>query len=180
MKIAITQRQIEINGFVHDCLDPNWYRLFKGHELIIIPNLIDIDLDINLDMLVISGGNHTETRYKTELVVCDWAMRNDIPILGVCHGAFFLNYAFKGIDAQVKGHRGKDHTVTMEGKEHTVNSYHDICIYELGKDLTPIAWSGDHVEAFKHKDLPIWGIVWHPERMADPILPKDLERLIYG
>jgi len=180
MKIAITQRQIEINGFVHDCLDPNWYRLFKGHELIIIPNLIDIDLDINLDMLVISGGNHTEARYKTELVVCDWAMRNDIPILGVCHGAFFLNYAFKGIDAQVKGHRGKDHTVTMEGKEHTVNSYHDICIYELGKDLTPIAWSGDHVEAFKHKDLPIWGIVWHPERMADPILPKDLERLIYG
>ena len=180
MKIAITQRQIEINGFVHDCLDPNWYRLFKGHELIIVPNLIDIDLDINLDMLVISGGNHTEARYKTELVVCDWAMRNDIPILGVCHGAFFLNYAFKGIDAQVKGHRGKDHTVTMEGEEHTVNSYHDICIYELGKDLTPIAWSGDHVEAFKHKDLPIWGIVWHPERMADPILPKDLERLIYG
>ena len=68
MKIAITQRQTEINGFVHDCLDPNWYKLFKGHELIIIPNLIDIDLDIDLDMLVISGGNHTEARYKTCLL----------------------------------------------------------------------------------------------------------------
>jgi len=180
MKIAITQRQLEINGFVHDCLDPNWYKLFKGHELIIIPNLIDIDLDIDLDMLVISGGNHTEARYKTELVVCDWAMRNSIPILGVCHGAFFLNYAFKGIDAKVEGHRGKDHAVVMEGQEYIVNSYHDICIYELGQDLKPIARTDDHIEAFKHKDLPIWGIVWHPERMDTPVLPSDIRKLLRG
>jgi putative glutamine amidotransferase len=180
MKIAITQRQIEINGFVHDCLDPNWYKLFKGHELIIIPNLIDIDLDIDLDMLVISGGNHTEARYKTELVVCDWAMHNSIPILGVCHGAFFLNYAFKGIDAKVEGHRGKDHAVIMEGQEYIVNSYHDICIYELGRDLKPIARTDTHIEAFKHKDLPIWGRVWHPERMDDPVLPADIKELLRG
>ena len=178
MKIAITQRQTEINGFVHDCLDPNWYSLLKDHELIIVPNLINIDLDIDVDMLIISGGNHTEARYKTELVVCDWAMRNGIPILGVCHGAFFLNYAFKGIDAKVEGHRGKDHAVIMEGQEYIVNSYHDICIYELGKDLTPIARTDDHVEAFKHKDLPIWGIVWHPERMENPVLPKEIKDLL--
>ena len=178
MKIAITQRQTEINGFVHDCLDPNWYSLLKGHELIIVPNLINIDLDIDVDMLIISGGNHTEARYKTELVVCDWAMRNAIPILGVCHGAFFLNYAFKGIDAKVEGHRGKDHAVIMEGQEYIVNSYHDICIYELGKDLTPIARTDAHVEAFKHKDLPIWGIVWHPERMENPVLPKEIKDLL--
>ena len=178
MKIAITQRQTEINGFVHDCLDPNWYSLLKDHELIIVPNLINIDLDIDVDMLIISGGNHTEARYKTELVVCDWAMRNAIPILGVCHGAFFLNYAFKGIDAKVEGHRGKDHAVIMEGQEYIVNSYHDICIYELGKDLTPIARTDAHVEAFKHKDLPIWGIVWHPERMENPVLPKEIKDLL--
>ena len=178
MKIAITQRQTEINGFVHDCLDPNWYSLLKDHELIIVPNLINIDLDIDVDMLIISGGNHTEARYKTELVVCDWAMRNGIPILGVCHGAFFLNYAFKGIDAKVEGHRGKDHAVIMEGQEYIVNSYHDICIYELGKDLTPIARTDAHVEAFKHKDLPIWGIVWHPERMENPVLPKEIKDLL--
>ena len=110
--------------------------------------------------------------------LCDWAMRNGIPILGVCHGAFFLNYAFKGIDAEIVGHRGKDHTVTMEGEEHTVNSYHDICIYELGQDLKPVAWTDDHVEAFKHKELPIWGIVWHPERMDDPVLPKEIKDLL--
>jgi putative glutamine amidotransferase len=180
MKIAITQRQIEINECIHDCLDPNWYKLLKGHELIIIPNLIHIDLDIDIDMLIISGGGHTTARYKTELLVCDWAMRTGVPILGVCHGAFFLNYAFKGIDAEIKHHRKIEHTITMEGQEYIVNSYHDVCIFELGKDLTPVAWAGDHVEAFKHKDLPIWGIVWHPERMADPVLPTDLKRLIYG
>ena len=178
MKIAITQRQTEINGFIYDCLDPQWYKLFNGHELIIIPNLINIDLDIDIDLLVISGGNQTDARYKTEVLVCDWAVRNGIPILGVCHGAFFLNYAFKGIDAEIVGHRGNDHTVIMEGKEYTVNSYHDICIYELGQDLKPVAWTDDHVEAFKHKELPIWGIVWHPERMEDPVLPKEIKDLI--
>lgn len=180
MKIAITQRQIEINGFVHDCLDPNWYKLLKNHELVIVPNLINIDLDVDIDMLVVSGGDHSNNRYKTELVVCDWAMRNNIPIMGVCHGAFFLNYAFKGVDAEIKGHRNVEHTIVMEDQEYLVNSYHDVCIYELGQDLIPIAWSGKYVEAFKHKTLPIWGIVWHPERMEDPILPKDLMELLYG
>jgi putative glutamine amidotransferase len=178
MKIAITQRQTEINGFVYDCLDPNWYRLLNGHELVIIPNLIHINLEDDVDMLIVTGGNHTQARYKTELMVCDWAMRNGVPILGICHGAFFLNYAFKGIDGKVGGHRNVEHTVVMEGTEHTVNSYHTLCIYELGPDLAPVAWTDDHVEAFKHKELPIWGIVWHPERMAEPVLPKEIKELL--
>lgn len=178
MKIAITQRQTEINGIIHDCLDPNWYRLFRDHDLIIIPNLIHIDLDMDVDMLVISGGEQTEARHKTELVVCNWAVRNCIPILGVCHGAFFLNYVFDGIDGEVAGHQNVAHTVVMEGQEHIVNSYHTLCIYQLGLDLTPIAWTDCHVEAFKHKTLPIWGLVWHPERMLNPVLPKQVKELL--
>jgi putative glutamine amidotransferase len=129
-------------------------------------------------MLVVSGGNQTDARYKTELLVCDWAMRNRIPMVGVCHGAFFLNYAFKGIDAEIQGHRNTTHTIIMEGETHSVNSYHDVCIYELGQDLVPIAWADDHIEAFKHKILPIWGLVWHPERMDIPVWPMELKDLL--
>ena len=68
----------------------------------------------------------------------------------------------------------------MEGQTHNVNSYHKTCIEELGNDLDPIAWNGKHVEAFKHKTKPIWGLLWHPERMDIPVLPKELEDLIYG
>lgn len=178
MKIAITQRQTVINGITYDCLEQGWYRLFFEHELIIVPNLIHIDLDV--DMLVLTGGNHTEARRKTELWCCEQADRTGIPILGVCHGAFFLNYALGGINAEITGHRNIEHTVTMEGEEHIVNSYHEQCIYELGKNLKPIAWTDHHTEAFKHVDKPIWGLVWHPERMEDPVLPSDLRKLING
>jgi gamma-glutamyl-gamma-aminobutyrate hydrolase PuuD len=68
----------------------------------------------------------------------------------------------------------------MNDKEYTVNSYHRMCISELGKALVPLAWANTSVEAFRHLTRPHWGLVWHPERMADPILPKDLERLING
>jgi putative glutamine amidotransferase len=178
MKIGITQRQTMINGIVYDCLEQGWYRLFKDHELIIIPNLIDIDLDI--DMLVLTGGNNTEARFQTELTCYGYADDHNIPVLGICHGAFVINYLHGGLNKEVAGHRNIMHSINMEGQTHLVNSYHDVGIYSLGDDLEAIAESENNVEAFKHKTQPIWGLVWHPERMDDPVLPTDLRELIYG
>jgi putative glutamine amidotransferase len=129
---------------------------------------------------VLSGGNHTDARYKTELYCCTWAEKNKVPILGICHGAFFINYAFKGINAEVENHRGVEHTIAMEGQTHIVNSYHDMCIYELSEEFDAIAQCNEQVEAFKHKSKDIWGIVWHPERMENPVLPTEIRKLIYG
>ena len=179
MKIAISQRQVEIKGIVYDCLEQGWYELFLGHEVIPIPNLNNIGLDV--DMLVLSGGETTEDRYNTEIACAAWATANDIPILGVCQGAFLLNYLHSGINAKgIQGHDNTTHDIEMEGSTFIVNSYHTTTIHELGIDLTPIAVSGELVEAFKHNDRREWGIVWHPERMDDPVLPSDLRELIYG
>ncbi len=30
------------------------------------------------------------------------------------------------------------------------------------------------VKAIKHKELPVWGIMWHPERLT-PFRPEDVE-----
>jgi gamma-glutamyl-gamma-aminobutyrate hydrolase PuuD len=179
MKIAITQRQVEINGFVYDCLEQGWYNFFLDHEVIPVPNLSNIGLDV--DMLVISGGETTEDRYQTEVACAAWALENDLPILGVCHGAFLLNYLFTGINAkELKGHHNTYHKIQMEDEDHLVNSYHHMSITELGFDLEPIAYCGDLIEGFKHTQRDIWGLVWHPERMEDPVLPSDLRKLIYG
>ena len=46
-----------------------------------------------------------------------------------------------------------------------VNSYHDFAIGELGPDLEAVARAADgSVEAVVHRQLPIWGVMWHPER----------------
>jgi putative glutamine amidotransferase len=178
MKIGISQRQVEINGFVYDCLEQGWYEFFLGHELIPIPNLNNIGLDV--DMLVLSGGETTEDRYQTEVACTAWAIENDVPILGVCHGAFLLNFLYSGTNVKTLGHQNTKHTVHMEGQEYIVNSYHSMMIQELGIGLDVIAHCDAVVEAFKHTQLPVWGIVWHPERMDDPVLPSDLKALIHG
>lgn len=178
MKIAISQRQIEINGIVYDCLEQGWYHLFVNHEIIPLPNLSNIAIDV--DMLVLSGGENTEDRYQTEVACSLWAIENDIPILGVCHGAFLLNYLHSGINAKdIKNHHNTEHEIRMEGKTYTVNSYHHMAIDELGIDLDPIAHCDAMVEGFKHRNRDIWGLVWHPERMDVPVLPSDLKDLIY-
>jgi gamma-glutamyl-gamma-aminobutyrate hydrolase PuuD len=178
MKIAITQRQTVINGITYDCLEQGWYQLFNQHELIIVPNLIYIDLDV--DMLVLSGGDQTEARLETELVCYTYAIENNIPILGVCHGAFFLNYLYGGLNEEISGHRNVMHSIEMEKQTFLVNSYHDVGIYTLGDELVTVATAEDHVEAFKHQSLNMWGLLWHPERMNDPVLPAELKELIYG
>ena len=52
-------------------------------------------------------------------------------------------------------------------KKIQVNSYHDYSITKLGKNLDKIAHSKDgSIEAFKHKNKKILGIMWHPERYS--------------
>ena len=101
------------------------------------------------------------------------------PIIGVCHGAFFINQLEEGTNVECEGHHNTEHDIIMYDKTYKVNSFHTNKITKVGKDFDVIATTVDgDVEAFKHKTKPIWGIVWHPERMQEAILPNDLERLL--
>jgi gamma-glutamyl-gamma-aminobutyrate hydrolase PuuD len=180
MKIAITQREITIRGTAYDCLERGWYRLFDQHELIPVPN--DHEYDISFaDCLILSGGETTESREFTETYCFAQAVEKSVPIVGVCHGAFVLNRWFDGTNIPLTGHDQSNHEIFLEDRWQTVNSYHRVKIGKLADQFDIIAYDRDNnIEAFKHKDQPIWGLVWHPERMEMPVLPKDLRKLIYG
>jgi putative glutamine amidotransferase len=134
----------------------------------------------NIDCFIISGGETTEAREFTETQCYADAVKKGIPVIGVCHGAFVLNRWHLGSNDVIDGHSGTEHTITMEDNSHTVNSFHKVCIGKLARDFNPIAWTDTHTEAFKHTELPIWGLVWHPERMTTPVLPNDLKELLLG
>ena len=54
-----------------------------------------------------------------------------------------------------------------------------MCSSDLADCLEPIAFDDNGVvEAFKHKELPQWGIVWHPERMVTPVLPVEVKEIL--
>jgi gamma-glutamyl-gamma-aminobutyrate hydrolase PuuD len=67
----------------------------------------------------------------------------------------------------------------MEGSDHTVKCYHTLSIEKLPAEFVAIAHDKkENIEAFKHVSRPIYGILWHPERMKNPVLPTEVKKLL--
>ena len=125
-------------------------------------------------------------------------IEKETPIFGICLGAQMLNVFFEGHLDQNCGHPYSEertdlaHPITInpmyknwvEKGEYKVNSLHHQGIPEdgLGEDLISVATYTKHgntiIEAFKHKQLDIWGVQWHPEEIYDTLSTKILSTLI--
>jgi N5-(cytidine 5'-diphosphoramidyl)-L-glutamine hydrolase len=181
MRILISQRDVRIppSFFTFDALERSWYDFLSGHDLIPVPNLGRIDRDVDFDCLVLTGGPDSIERNQTENLLFSLALERNKPIIGFCHGAFAINDLTDGINGYIDGHVQTDHEIIMDNKIYTVNSYHGQSIDKLGPDMEKIAMDlGGYTEAFKHKYKPIYGIVWHPERMNEPVLPNDVRSIL--
>lgn len=201
-RIGITQR-IEIvpdYGERRDCLDQNWYRLLQrvGALAMPLPNLLEnMEEGVGqsqLDGIILTGGNDPVSapgasgvapeRDLMERRLIDHCLTNNLPILGVCRGLMMINLHLGGEVQPVQDHRAVRHRleaisdVTLalpEGFE--VNSYHNYAIPAAGiaNSLLPLAVAEDGtVEAFRHREKPCVGIMWHPERES-PFAKLDLD-----
>ena len=105
------------------------------------------------------------------------------PILGICRGMQVLNVSLGGTLFQhIEGHSAQDgadrlHPVRtcrnsfldrLYGRRFTVNSAHHQAVDRPGAGLRMVQWSEDGIaEAMEHRTLPVWGVQWHPERLAE-------------
>ena len=190
-RITDTKEYHEIrDALSHDTVT---YFRFQDALPIIIPNNIEIAEEYlsEVDLLFLSGGNSvskspdmsknefelSSIRDSIEEKLVRKAIEKEIPIIGVCRGMQFLNYSFGGtLESLVSPHIHssgdhyldfiKDCILSKKGEQIKVNSFHNYAIDKLGKNLECLAKSEDgFVEAFKHLSLPIYGIMWHPERL---------------
>ena len=120
-------------------------------------------------------------RDAAELELIDWFCTWKKPILGICRGIQTINVYFGGTLLQdVPGHsavsgRDRYHSVRCIpspltracGEQCIVNSAHHQVLDRVGTGLQPVQWAPDGVvEAVCHESLPVWGVQWHPERLA--------------
>ena len=124
-------------------------------------------------------------RDVTEAALIDWAASAGTPLLGVCRGMHMLNAHFGGniltdLARQAPGvgdHVACEHKtlVTMPKiverfgfEELATNSYHNqgLTERELAESLEnwAVALEGGVIEAVAHRERPLVGIQWHPER----------------
>ena len=180
MRIGLTQRVLYHKGRAYDSLEHGWYRFLKDHTLFFIPNRLDQDfedLSYDLDCLIITGGDDSAIRRVTEFKIATAMMKEQKPIIGVCHGAFLLTDALGGSVGPCDGHMDIDHTVTYKDKQYIVNSHHSQNIKNLHSSARSLAVDSEgNCEAWV--DNNIAGVVWHPERSEDMWLPEEIAKLI--
>ena len=200
-RLGISQRVevIKSHGERRDCLDQQWspFTLSLGYAPIPLSNVASAEAEsyltsLGLDAVLLSGGNSlmhlnpqaddaAPERDNFERSLIDFALKEKLPLIGVCRGMQMLNHYFGGRLTQCSGHVAARHGLAVSPSfsnyvENTVNSFHNYAIGgdDLGEDLQSFATSPEgHVEAFIHNKQSVCGIMWHPEREA-PHRPKDL------
>ena len=178
MNIAITQREFDIRGWKYDCLQQDWHHFLKDHDIHSVPNTGTPNF-ADMDCLILSGGNNSTNRENVERMAVEMFLLAEKPIIGICHGAFALNKFFGGVNGTIKGHQDTDHDVMLEGLMRRVNSHHKSSISRLAHCFEAMALDPDgNVEAFQHKSLAVYGMVWHPERMNTPVMISKVEELL--
>jgi N5-(cytidine 5'-diphosphoramidyl)-L-glutamine hydrolase len=203
LKIGITFRITNAETYEEkrDSLSHDWPIFLEKIQAIpiwipnIISNLPQFLQELDLDGIILSGGDsigQTPIRDKTEKALINYAIEKNIPIFGVCRGMQVLNEFFGGTQKTLKNdtHVGNNHSVKIKDQSFLklinstnvlVNSYHRniITTNSLAENLTPFAISDidDTVEAFIHSDLPIIGVMWHPEREQKQFDEKIMENI---
>ncbi|MBQ6372891.1 MAG: gamma-glutamyl-gamma-aminobutyrate hydrolase family protein [Clostridia bacterium] len=153
---------------------------------LLLPGGGDIDPERYGEKMIAECAEPNEALDDMQIRVLERFVQAKKPVLGICRGIQVINVCFKGSlvqhiaqhDRHTCDETGADrvHAVlanegsfleTLYGDRFFVNSAHHQAVKTLGKGLRLAAVSDDGVpEAVFHEALPVFGVQWHPERMA--------------
>ena len=193
-RILISQRRdmVANRNETRDCLDVRWAKIL--FDLNLLPILVCSELaeetgyieQLQPDGILLTGGNDLGSapkRDELERQLLEYAIDNNLPVLGVCRGMQFINSYLGGGLSLVEGHVATYSKLQGEWSQKNgfieVNSFHNEAIIEetIAEQLIPLAISSDGViKAATHNHLPWLGIMWHPER--ENVLTKADKQLI--
>lgn len=186
LRLAVSMRRMRVDfpgggSEERDALAADWGRFLQAAlpdvPWLPLPNVGDAAVGLAQEWgvtgLILTGGDNVgiwPQRDATERALLCWARRERLPVLGVCRGAQLI-YLFAGGGAlqPVAGHVNVRHRVCLsDGTLREVNSFHALGIPAEGfaPQCVPVALTKDGawVEAYRHKEVPWLGLLWHPER----------------
>jgi len=183
MRIAISQRSYSLSSYneTGDYIDRRWYSFLK--QCNVLPFLIPNDLEaaksllktINPQGILLTGGDDDKTRLTVEHHLIQYAIKNKLPLLGVCHGMQCIQRYFNVELHACKNHVMPKQAICLNGKTRWVNSYHQLGTKNTVPELLVLAKAADGiVKAIRHQHFPLMGIMWHPERIF-PYAKEDIQ-----
>lgn len=181
MKIVLVSQRvdyIEKRKETRDNLDQNLVNLLNlaGFRAVAVPNVNENQKEflrylvskLKPNGIVLSGGNNIGDfveRDNLEYELISASLNNQIPLIGICRGMQVINTYFGGSLKSIKNHVNVRHIVSNINISFEVNSYHDFAIDSQPKVMETFLTAEDGtIEAFKHVNNLIMGVMWHPER----------------
>tara|TARA_B110000014_G_C20088632_1_gene569694 strand:+ start:549 stop:1196 length:648 start_codon:yes stop_codon:yes gene_type:complete len=185
-----------------DSLSHDWVEFLESINIIpiLIPNSIsnvdDYLKNLHLDGLILSGGDNIgddKKRDDTETKIIKFGIMNKLPIFGVCRGMQIINNFFNGTIEKTSSmnHVNNSHSIQIHNENFirfldnsiTVNSFHQNLINKnnIGTDLEIFATSeiDKTIEGFYHRNYPIIGVMWHPERLKNQESQKIISKIFH-
>jgi N5-(cytidine 5'-diphosphoramidyl)-L-glutamine hydrolase len=187
--IGISQRVITRKDFSerYDALDQRWLEFLHSCSMTALPlsnhllTVKNILANFALAGILLTGGNDLGCyqgdaleRDEVEFFLLEYAINNNLPLIGVCRGMQVIQDYF-GIKLQkVKGHIIKEQKISINEVPGKVNSFHCWGTDQTNESLDVWARADDGIiKAVKHRSKNILGIMWHPERF-DPFRSEDI------
>ncbi|MCC4318450.1 aminodeoxychorismate synthase component I [Streptomyces malaysiensis] len=167
----------------YDSYTFNLYQLIadiNGQEPVVMvnddPMLSSLRLE-DFDNIVVSPGPGRPQNARDVGLLGDLLRRATLPVLGVCFGhQMIAHLAGASVVAAPEPRHGHLAKVSHAGdplfagipSEFVAVRYHSLCVREpLPEELIATAWADDGVlMALRHRDLPQWGVQFHPESVA--------------
>lgn len=188
-KIGISLRTSNADGYAEDRdgIATDWYHFLKlldcKHNWVLLPN-IDNDSDEyaksqSIEGLILTGGDSIgvhKRRDDSEKRLLEYALKQHLPILGVCRGLqqLYLYYGGELIDTNDGQHVATRHQVKLsthlpfkytEESTIEVNSYHSQLLAPVTTSLSVLAQdTAGYIEGIVDVPNKIAGVMWHPER----------------
>ena len=181
MKTVIYTQRVQIveeYGERRDCADQRLAKFlyhcdFMPVPVPNVPELIERFMsEIRPRGIVLSGGNSlgkydgdAPERDQTERFLLEYALKNMLPVFGICRGMQFIADYFGVKLSPIENHVRMRHPIHGVIERDAVNSYHTLGFFDVPDELRVLARAEDHsIEAISHWKLRIAAIGWHPER----------------
>jgi GMP synthase (glutamine-hydrolysing) len=160
-------------------------KLLHELEVVRVPyNEITLDLlDQGFDLIVLTGAYKSNSvKYYGDKL---WTKEQDlinkakVPVIGICFGAQLIAHSFGTRLSFVPGGQRikgiKKNIYNVKKTPFTFFKYYGATVFssqrwrmtELSDELEAWCASAEGIEVFKHKQKPIYGLQFHPERRAE-------------
>ena len=152
-------------------------------------------INLEPERVVVSPGPREPTDAGISVDAFKILGASGIPMLGVCLGHQALGEAFGGKTIRArKIMHGKTGQIRHEGygifeglpSPMEVARYHSLVTDNtmLPTELVPVAWSMEpeeeyEIQAMHHRDLPLWGVQFHPESLFSEHGKQMLKNFLY-